>query len=130
MHYDVTKIIKTIDELTDLNKHCIAGCYNCLLSYYNQSEHKEIDRRNTNTNTILVSLMNSQLTIKNSTKEQYIRSADLQGDILYNYSINGRWTADEYHRNAKLVIFNKHPGEEAEDYLNERGLQLIVKDKE
>lgn len=33
------------DDLKDENPACEAGCYRCLLSYYNQPEHGEIDRR-------------------------------------------------------------------------------------
>lgn len=32
-------------DLVDENPACEAGCYRCLLSYYNQPEHGEIDRR-------------------------------------------------------------------------------------
>jgi superfamily II DNA/RNA helicase len=34
-------------DLKDEDSTCEAGCYRCLLSYYNQPEHGEIDRRNT-----------------------------------------------------------------------------------
>lgn len=34
-------------DLKDEDAGCEAGCYRCLLSYYNQPEHGEIDRRNT-----------------------------------------------------------------------------------
>jgi superfamily II DNA/RNA helicase len=33
-------------DLRDEDTECEAGCYRCLLSYYNQPEHGEIDRRN------------------------------------------------------------------------------------
>lgn len=33
-------------DLKDEDATCEAGCYRCLLSYYNQPEHGEIDRRN------------------------------------------------------------------------------------
>jgi superfamily II DNA/RNA helicase len=130
MHYDAAKPIHTADDLSDANNNCVAGCYNCLLSYYNQSDHKEIDRKNPNVIKTLVSLMNSELTEKhNLAKGQSIRSAALHGSVEYNYLINNKWTADEYHRSTKTVIFYKHPGEEAEAYLSERGLKLIVQDK-
>lgn len=35
-----------LDDLEDLRPECEAGCYKCLLSYSNQPEHKDIDRRN------------------------------------------------------------------------------------
>jgi hypothetical protein len=33
------------DELEQTEDACVAGCYRCLLSYYNQPEHEIIDRR-------------------------------------------------------------------------------------
>lgn len=33
-------------DLEDCNADCEAGCYRCLLSYYNQPEHSKIDRKN------------------------------------------------------------------------------------
>ena len=32
------------EDLVDQNKDCEAGCYQCLLSYYNQPDHPQIDR--------------------------------------------------------------------------------------
>lgn len=37
---------KGVDDLVDQEKECEAGCYRCLLSYYNQPDHSWIDRRN------------------------------------------------------------------------------------
>jgi len=34
------------DDLEDQESSCEAGCYRCLLSYYNQPDHVRIDRRN------------------------------------------------------------------------------------
>ena len=34
------------EDMVDQNKDCEAGCYQCLLSYYNQPDHPLIDRRN------------------------------------------------------------------------------------
>ena len=33
------------DDLDNLDNDCEAGCYRCLLSYYNQPDHPKIDRR-------------------------------------------------------------------------------------
>ena len=32
-------------DLTNMDEDCEAGCYRCLLSYYNQPEHRDIDRQ-------------------------------------------------------------------------------------
>nr|WP_313634773.1 DEAD/DEAH box helicase [Brevundimonas diminuta] len=40
MHYE-----RSDGELHDGKEACVAGCYRCLLSYYNQPDHEMIDRR-------------------------------------------------------------------------------------
>ncbi|MCL2880782.1 MAG: DUF1998 domain-containing protein, partial [Treponema sp.] len=129
MHYDVTKPILSADDLTDTNEQCVAACYNCLLSYYNQSDHTVIDRRNLKAKEILVSLMNSEIQNKrtSSTKGPFANNENVQ----YNYPIkDGKWIADEYQRDKKTVVFYRHPGEEAEEYIVNRGFRLIVRGKD
>ncbi|WP_436395848.1 DEAD/DEAH box helicase [Acidithiobacillus ferriphilus] len=47
-------------EATD--KHiCEAGCYQCLLSYFNQPDHENINRRNTDALKLLVALANAEV---------------------------------------------------------------------
>lgn len=43
------------------NSVCEAGCYQCLLSYYNQPDHTNINRRNRDVLDLLVALANSQV---------------------------------------------------------------------
>ena len=48
MHYDVPEAgpLPAPEELRDLPEvNCVAGCYRCLLSYFNQPDHELIDRR-------------------------------------------------------------------------------------
>ena len=114
MHYNVS------DELNDNNENCVAACYNCLLSYYNQGDHSMIDRRNETVKQILMSLANSGITKKHGGKPD-------SGNIQYNYPINdGKWKADEYYHSEKTVVFYNHPGEEAEEYITNHGFKLIV----
>lgn len=43
-------------EQFDRKTDCVAGCYSCLLTYYNQPEHNKIDRRDPDALRFLVSL--------------------------------------------------------------------------
>ncbi|OJH79417.1 MAG: ATP-dependent helicase [Stenotrophomonas maltophilia] len=48
MHYDIPddRPLPVPEDLRDLpDVKCVAGCYRCLLSYYNQPDHELIDRR-------------------------------------------------------------------------------------
>ena len=58
MHYNVLddddQSLPTFDALHDVEgTTCVAGCYRCLLSYYNQPDHPLIDRRDSETLRIL-----------------------------------------------------------------------------
>ena len=51
------------DDLRDLHEQCEAGCYRCLLSYYNQPEHALIDRKNEDMLDLLQRLTRSERTL-------------------------------------------------------------------
>jgi len=120
MHFDTKKQIRSVDDLRDTEEKCVAACYSCLLSYYNQTEHAVIDRRNEKIKEILVALHNSKIIKKHNKKKE-------NDGIQYDYPINnGKWTADEYHGNEKIVVFHKHPGKEAEEYIVNHGFELLV----
>ncbi|HNZ95472.1 MAG TPA: DUF1998 domain-containing protein, partial [Sphaerochaeta sp.] len=66
MHYvndqelwDADAMQEVVDEKG--NPPCEAGCYQCLLSYYNQPEHLGIDRRDSDAIRILVALANGSV---------------------------------------------------------------------
>lgn len=121
LHYDTSKEIHCADDLYDTHEDCVAACYGCLLSYYNQRDHAKINRKNQQVKEILVSLLNSE--IKNS---HPVKSGD--NDVQYNYPINGgKWTADEYYRAEKKVVFHQHPGAEAEEYIVNHGFRFMIK---
>jgi len=45
-HYDMTAgQLGGEADLKNVDEQCEAGCYRCLLSYANQTDHKIIDRR-------------------------------------------------------------------------------------
>ena len=44
-HFAPTGQSWVAEELTDIDTSCEAGCYRCLLSYYNQPDHSIIDRK-------------------------------------------------------------------------------------
>lgn len=64
MHYDVSeegRLPESAAELHDLpDTRCVAGCYRCLLSYYNQPDHELIDRRDERAKELLLRLATSR----------------------------------------------------------------------
>lgn len=68
MHYRAPQGLWQLDELSSLeqtdtlgNRICEAGCYQCLLSYFNQPDHEHINRRDTDALKLLVALANAEV---------------------------------------------------------------------
>lgn len=59
-HYESEDDSWSFDSLKDTESQCEAGCYRCLLSYYNQPEHELIDRANDSVKDFLANLANSE----------------------------------------------------------------------
>jgi Lhr-like helicase len=77
LHYNAPKASWKLEDLPQLTQTtpqgdqiCEAGCYQCLLSYFNQTDHKHINRRNGEVLKILVSLANSELRPKKESPGQ------------------------------------------------------------
>jgi len=60
MHFAVTDAASVPTDSEGLaetpDNSCVAACYRCLMSYFNQPDHEHIDRRNAATRTLLVRL--------------------------------------------------------------------------
>ncbi len=65
MHFDVEdQLPATPDDLRDVkDTSCVAACYRCLMSYYNQPDHELIDRRSKDARALLLRLARSVTTI-------------------------------------------------------------------
>ena len=65
MHYrDLDAAIASADPallVEDKAAHCVKGCYRCLLSYYNQPDHEQIDRTDNPVRSLLLRLARSQV---------------------------------------------------------------------
>ncbi len=63
MHFDLTGgVAKTAAELVDApGTACVAACYRCLMSYYNQPDHELLDRRDASARTELLRLARATL---------------------------------------------------------------------
>jgi len=69
MHHDEPEgawEVQALPELEQVDQHghriCEAGCYQCLLSYFNQPDHQNINRRNEDVLKLLVALANAEVT--------------------------------------------------------------------
>jgi ATP-dependent helicase YprA (DUF1998 family) len=65
MHFDVDKKLPATEpELSDVpDTLCVAACYRCLMSYYNQPDHELLDRRDATARELLLRLARSSTSI-------------------------------------------------------------------
>lgn len=69
MHYNSPKDAWLVEDLEGLEQKlngvsiCEAGCYQCLLSYFNQPDHDNINRRNSEALDLLVSIANAKVVL-------------------------------------------------------------------
>lgn len=155
MHYDIPKdSAKAVhaDELPDLAgaaagpaaTPCEAGCYQCLLSYYNQPDHEIIDRRDSAAIAFLASLSNSEVqplrqaattpTQKGSETPtpldawlSAVTRLGLQQPDKVNVPLNGGVAqADASYQSARALVFLVAPSEEIASYAQDRGFTVIV----
>lgn len=133
MHYSFNKEKKVLapEDLKDTDKECVDGCYHCLLSYYNQTEHKNIDRHDECALSILTAVASARIQENEKQKEQSSFQA-----FLYENEINiedlecdketKKGTIPFYSRVNKLALFLSSPESELKDYLEGRGKDTIV----
>jgi hypothetical protein len=64
MHFDVEENLPaSASTLVDVaGTTCVAACYRCVMSYYNQPDHELLDRRNQDARSLLLRLARSRLT--------------------------------------------------------------------
>jgi hypothetical protein len=88
MHFDVPAADLPLDPelLADTpGTQCVAACYRCLMSYYNQPDHELIDRRDESARRILLRLARAT-TVLNAHTDQRVADAITSGD-----SAGARW---------------------------------------
>ena len=137
---------RSIDDLNDLEQtkpletRCVAGCYKCLLSYYNQPLHGIIDRHDTDAKQILVDLANATAERVESEAETTVREdehAKSLDDVLdsifcvkpdaYNKAINnGAYTVLALWKASRLVLLAEEPEDSLRHYLDAKGYRFIV----
>jgi hypothetical protein len=80
MHFEppADLITVTADALPeDRTAACVAGCYRCVLSYYNQPDHETIDRREAAMKTALLKLARSDTTSAVRASEPSVASTSI-----------------------------------------------------
>jgi hypothetical protein len=152
MHYSVPETEVAPGQLNDLAGHnagpkapqCEAGCYQCLLSYFNQPDHEIIDRRDPAAVGFLVSLANATVQPLHSAAEVVrpasgetrgalqdwlaaLSQSGLRQPDQVNLPINGGTaTADAVYQAARALVFLAPPAESVLAYAQDRGMAVVV----
>lgn len=152
MHYELSEGDIQPDQLVDLAGEnagpkappCEAGCYQCLLSYYNQPDHEIIDRRNSAAVGFLTALANSTVQSLHPAAIAAKAAGGDGPDSLQNWlaavsrhglrqpdevnlQINGgEATADAVYQTARALVFLASPSDTVTAYAKDRGFTVIV----
>jgi superfamily II DNA/RNA helicase len=141
-------------EQTDKNGHhiCEAGCYQCLLSYFNQPDHDHINRRNEAALKLLAALANAQvvpapaasatmpLTLAVSPDTSAVTSDSFMGQWLAALDAGafqrpeelspkvagGAATAAGHYKTARLIVFLEQPSDEVVQNIRDKGRDVLV----
>ena len=71
---------------------CVAACYRCLMSYYNQPDHEVLDRRDEDARSILLRLARARTVPREN------RASQTRGPVAWEDSGEGRWRAEASQR--------------------------------
>lgn len=86
--------LPALEETNDLGNHiCEAGCYQCLLSYFNQPDHEHINRRNPEALKLLVAMANAQVRLRPSDDSSLAGQAGTAGAEPTDGTPQARWLA-------------------------------------
>lgn len=152
MHYNVPQGEWQLDSLPTLeqtdalgNRICEAGCYQCLLSYFNQPDHENINRRNDDVLKLLVALANAQVQSSRApTSVATQHSASNSSDDLLNLWLqalsqvglrqpdainvpinNGVVSAAGQYKSVRALVFLEAVPAELHSVLADKGWQVL-----
>ena len=147
LHYDAPQGPWKLEDLPVLeqtnalgNRICEAGCYQCLLSYFNQPDHENINRRNTDALKVLVALANAEVQSKvaaapadcvpeNELMKQWLLALDASGlrrpDALQVSVNQGAATAVGQYKSARALVFLENIDTDTAAIMADKGWQVL-----
>lgn len=147
MHFNVPKgpwredDLESLEQIKDGEKICEAGCYQCLLSYYNQPDHEKINRRESDVLNLLVGFTNAEIRdiMPESKPEEpqceetlsaWLSEIDrlhLKRPDAVNVSLNnGDGIADAHYKAQRTLVFLSPPSDMIRSYVEDRGFRVVI----
>ena len=151
MHFNPPNGQWSVDGLEALEQKqhglsiCEAGCYQCLLSYFNQPDHDHINRRHPDVLNLLVALANAEVKLtattsstptggtapegEDATLSAWLNALDQAGlrrPDAVNVSVNqGAATAAGQYKAARALVFLVPVVPELQTNLTDKGWQVL-----
>ena len=123
------------------NRICEAGCYQCLLSYFNQPDHENINRRNVDALKVLVALANAEVkpkpvspsaaapTPKNDDLQHWLDTLTTEGlrlpDATQVPVHGGKAIAAGQYKAARALVFLDSITTEIASLMTDKGWQVL-----
>ena len=84
--------------MSDQGAACVAACYRCLMSYYNQPDHEHLDRRDEDARVLLLRLARARTVVRADQPTEESHPVDGED------SRDGRWLAEAVRRGIRSRI--------------------------
>lgn len=138
MHYEVPQGAAAFSDLKNLEPRCERGCYRCLLSYYNQTEHEHINRQDKKVVELLLACASGS--VKLAKPADAIPSTGLVGAWMSKLTELGLRHPDQrdvpltgfarkvdaLYSEQRLAVFMGSAPAEAVAYLESKGIKAIM----
>lgn len=149
MHYEKIDQAESVERLLQSEQKtiagdsiCEAGCYQCLLSYFNQPDHANIDRRDADALSLLVGLVHATVapTDRQSHAEQppsakgdlvtewlaALRAHNLKQPDATEVPVNqGQATAAGQYKSQRILVFVEAVPDDLKNQLQDKGWQVL-----
>jgi hypothetical protein len=121
----------------DGNAPCEAGCYRCLLSYYNQPDQMDIDRHDMDTLRILVALANGKVCKQDDSDQipfdslenefrQTLKKKGYKPPDSVNIQLKDGTLVPAYYKNSRVAVFFEPANQTTIQYFTDRGMSVLV----
>lgn len=140
---DLDSLHATEQRRADGNRFCEAGCYLCLLSYFNQPDHEKINRLEPEALKLLIALANasvragvaapitpSAITDNEKDLSEWFAALDnrkLRRPDAFSVPLKGGEAfADAQYKEARTLVFFADPTADVREYAENRGQRVLV----